>query len=172
MPSTQNQQDLQLLKDKLAEAKSVAIVDYSGTTVNDQVTLRRNLRKVGAELYVTKNTLINIATDGKLKASLEGMNAVVINREDEVGGLKELFDWAKKNEKLTIKVGLLGDTVLSQADVEKLSKLPGKKELIATLISRIQGPTYGLVNVLQAGTRNLVYALSAIEKKQQEVSGN
>lgn len=168
MPSTQNQTDLQLLKDKLSTAKSVAVVDYSGTTVNDQVDIRRSLRKAGAELYVTKNTLINLATDGKLKESLEGMNAVVISYEDEVGGLKELFDWHNKNEKLTIKLGLLGDAVLSAKDVEKLSKLPGKKELISMLIARLNSPASGLVNVLKAGMRDLAYVLKAIEKKQQE----
>jgi large subunit ribosomal protein L10 len=168
MPSTQNQTDLQVLKDKLSTAKSMAVVDFAGTTVNDQVDIRRNLRGVGAELYVTKNTLINLATDGKLKESLEGMNAVVISYEDEVGGLKVLFDWHDKNEKLTIKLGMLGDAVLSAADVEKLSKLPGKKELIATLISRLQGPAYGLVNVMKAGVRDLAQVMRAIEKKQQE----
>ena len=30
-----------------------------------------------------------------------------------------------------------------------------KLELIATLISRLQGPAYGLVNVLNANARNL-----------------
>ena len=168
MPSTQNQSDLQVLKEKLSTAKSMAIVDYSGTTVNDQVDIRRNLRKVGAELYVTKNTLINLATDSKLKESLEGMNAVVISYEDEVGGLKVLFDWHDKNEKLTIKLGMLGDAVLTAKDVEKLSKLPGKKELISMLIARLNSPASGLVNVLKAGMRDLVYALKAIEKKQQE----
>ncbi len=168
MPSTTNQADLQVLKDKLSTAKSMAIVDYSGTTVNDQVDIRRNLRKAGAELYVTKNTLINLATDGKLKESLEGMNAVVISYADEVGGLKELFDWHKKNEKLTIKLGMLGDAVLSAKDVEKLSKLPGKQELISMLIRTLQSPATGMVNVLKAGMRDLVYAVKAIEKKQQE----
>ncbi len=168
MPSTQNKTDLEILKEKLSTAKSTAVVDYAGTSVNDQVDIRRNLRKVGAELYVTKNTLINLATDGKLKESLEGMNAVVISYNDEVGGLKELFDWHNKNEKLTIKLGMLGDAVLTAKDVEKLSKLPGKNELISMLISRLQGPAYGLVNVMKAGVRDLANVMRAIEKKQQE----
>jgi len=168
MPSTTNQADLQVLKEKLSTAKSMAVVDYSGTSVNDQVDIRRNLRRVGAELYVTKNTLINLATDGKLKESLEGMNAVVISYQDEVGGLKELFAWHDKNEKLTIKIGMLGEAVLTATDVEKLSKLPGKNELISMLIARLQGPAYGLVNVMKAGIRDLAYVMKAIEKKQTE----
>ena len=168
MPSTQNQEELKVLKEKLSTAKSIAIVDFAGTSVNDQVDIRRNLRKAGAELYVTKNTLINLATDGKLKESLEGMNAVVICYSDEVGGLKELFAWQEKNEKLTIKLGMLGEAVLSAKDVKQLSKLPGKQELISTLISRLQGPAYGLVNVMKAGMRDLGYAVKAIEAKKQE----
>jgi large subunit ribosomal protein L10 len=52
--------------------------------------------------------------------------------------------------------------VLSAAQVESLSKLPSRQELITTLVIRLKGPSFGLVNVLKAGTRDLVYALRAI----------
>ena len=61
---------------------------------------------------------------------------------------------------------MLADKVLSAEEVENLSKLTGKNELIATLISRINGPAYGLVGVLKASQRSLVYALNAIAQKQ------
>lgn len=166
MPSAQNQTELQLIKDKLSTAKSVAVVDYSGTSVNDQVDLRRGLKGAGSELFVTKNTLINLATDGKLKDSLKGMNALVLSYDDEVGGLKVLFDWQGKNEKLIIKLGLLGDAVLSEKDIKALSKLPGKMELISILIARLNGPASGLVNVMKAGIRDLANVMRAIEKQQ------
>lgn len=166
MPSTKNQQQVSLIQEKLAKAKSVAVVEYSGTTVNDQVTLRRQLKASGGELLVTKNTLINVAAgEGKLSDSLSGMNALVISYDDEVGALKSLFAFHKDTEKLIIKQGLLGEAVLSPQQVEDLSKLPGKTELIATLLSRLQGPSYGMVNVLQAGSRNLVNVLHAIAQK-------
>lgn len=165
MPCKDNQDQVAIVTEKLGRAKSATVVDYAGTTVNNQVDLRRELRKVNAEFFVTKNTLINIATGGKLKASLDGMNALVLSYDDEVAGLKQLFAWQKKNEKLTIKTGVVGDLVLNATEIETLSKLPGKKELMATLISRLQGPAYGLVNVLSANMRNLVYVVSAIEKR-------
>lgn len=167
MPNKQNQSQVELLKQKVAQSQSVTIVDYSGTTVNDQVKLRGQLREAGAEMLVAKNTLIDIAVGkGKLSESLSGMNAIVFSYQDAVSGIKKLFDFRKETEKLEIKQGILDDKVLSVAEVEQLSKLPTKNELIATLISRIQGPSYGLVNVLQAGPRNLVYALKAIADKQ------
>ena len=163
MPSQKNQQLVEQIKEKLDKSKSVVIVDYAGTTVNQQVKLRTALRSAGGDMLVTKNTLINVAADKpELKASLEGMNALVFSFEDEVAAIKALYEFHHETEKLEIKQGLMAGKVLSPSEVEKLSKLPCKDQLIATLISRIQGPSYGLVNVLKAGQRNLVYVLKAI----------
>ncbi len=167
MPNQKNQQQITELQEKLGKAKSVAIIEYSGTSVNDQVKLRRELRKVGGEMMVTKNTLIDIAIGrGKLADSLSGMNAIVFSYEDAVAAIKALFTFQKDAEKLTIKQGYMDEKVLSIAEVETLSKLPGKLELIQMLLSRLNGPGYALANVLQAGPRNLVYALKAIADKQ------
>ncbi|MEN8252762.1 MAG: 50S ribosomal protein L10 [Patescibacteria group bacterium] len=166
MPSQKNQQLVETIKTKLDQAKSVVIVDYSGTSVNDQTKLRSTIKEAGGELMVTKNTLINLATDkNELKESLEGMNAIVFSFEDEIAAIKALFEFHDTEDKLSIKQGIMEDKVLSAEEVEALSKLPSKDQLIATLISRIQGPSYGLVNVMKAGQRNLVYVLKAISKK-------
>lgn len=167
MPNKHNQQQVEIIQEKLSRAKSVAVVDYSGTNVKEQVELRSSLMDAGSEMFVTKNTLIDIAAGkGKLTDSLSGMNAIVLCYEDAVAGLKKLFEFQKKTNKLTIKQGLYEDRVMSASEIETLSKLPSKEELISTLISRLQGPAYGLVNVLKAGQRDLVYALKAVAEKK------
>lgn len=167
MPNKQNQSQVVMLQEKLAKAKSAVVVDYSGTSANDQVALRSKVAEAGGEVLVTKNTLMDIAIGkGKVTESLSGMNAIVFSYEDAVAAVKALFAFHKDNEKLQIKQGVMDDKVLSPKEVEALSKLPGKNELIATLIARIQGPAYGLVNVIQATPRNLVYALKAISDKK------
>jgi large subunit ribosomal protein L10 len=166
MPNQKNQQQVGMLQEKLSRAQSVAVVQYDGTTVNDQVKLRSALREVGAEFVVAKNTLIDISLGrGKLKDSLEGMNAIVISFQDPVSGIKALFKFHTDTEKLTIKQGYMDDKVLSPAEVEALSKLPSKDELIVMLMQRLKSPGTGLVNVLKAGQRNLVYVLKAIAEK-------
>lgn len=167
MPSLKNQQQLEIVKEKASKAKSIAIVDYSGTTVNDQVELRREITRAGGEFLVAKNTIINLALGKKaeLKDSLEGMNAIVLSISDEVSALKPLFKFQKDKEKLTIKQGILEDKVLSAKEVKSLSELPGKDQLIAQLIRTLQGPATGLVNVLKAGQRDLVYVLKAVADK-------
>ncbi len=166
MPNQHNLEQIEILKKKLDQAQSAVIVEYQGTTVNDQVELRSALSEAGGEMFVTKNTLIDIAVGkGKLADSLTGMNAIVFSFEDPVAALKALFKFHQDTEKLVIKQGFMEDKVLTFEEVEALSKLPGKQELLTTLVVRLQGPAYGLVNVLKAGQRDLVYALRALQQK-------
>lgn len=173
MPSHKNQDQVAILQDKLSQAESIAIVDYAGTTVTDQVELRAALREAGGEMLVAKNRLVNIAVgDGKLTESLEGMNAVVFSNTDPVAAIKALFKFHEDSDKLEIKQGYMvkEDKVLSPSEVAALSKLPGKDELIVMLIQRVKSPASGLVNVLKAGQRDLVYALKAIADQKGEAA--
>ncbi len=167
MPSKDNIEQIKIIQEKIDRAKSLVIVDYSGSTVNDLTTLRNALREAGGEMFVTKNTLIDIALGkGKLTESLTGMNAVVFSYEDAVAGLKTLFNFHKDTQKLSIKQGFMEDKVLSMDEVEALSKLPSKNELIVMLIQRLKGPGQGLVNTLTAKSKDLVYVLKAIANKK------
>jgi large subunit ribosomal protein L10 len=171
MPNQHNLGQIKILKEKLDQAQSAVIVEYQGTTVNDQVELRSALTEAGGEMFVTKNTLIDIAVGkGKLADSLTGMNAVVFSFEDPVAALKALFKFHNDTDKLVIKQGFMEDKVLSIEEVESLSKLPGKQELLTTLVVRLQGPAYGLVNVLKAGQRDLVNSLRALQKQMEDAA--
>lgn len=166
-PNAKNQTSVASLTEKATKAQSIVITDFSGTSVNQQVELRSKIREAGGEMVVAKNTLIDLAVGkGKLSDSLHGMNAAIFSYADPVGPVKVLFEFQKKNEKLTIKKGYMDDRVLSEDEVVALSKLPSKNELIAKLLMVLNSPATGMVNVLNAGTRNLVYALNAIAKKE------
>jgi large subunit ribosomal protein L10 len=62
---------------------------------------------------------------------------------------------------LLIRGGLLGDSVLSAAQISDLASLPSSEVLIAQIVARVSGPLFGLVNVLSAPLRDLVYVLQA-----------
>jgi len=168
MPSKKNVDLTSQIKDKFAGSKSAIIVDYNGVTANEQVQLRQDVKKAGGEMFVTKNTLINIAVDKpSLKESLTGMNAVIFSNKDAVAAIKAVFEFHKKSKKLSIKQGVMEDRVLSFEEVESLSKLPSKDQLIAKLIAVIQGPSTGLVNAMGGVSRNLVQVLKAISEKSE-----
>ncbi len=167
-PNAKNQASLVELKEKVAKAKSIVLMNYAGLTVKQQTKLRAALREAGGEFVVAKNTLVNIALGkDELKKDLEGQTGVLFSYNDEVSALKKLVEFAKENEKPEIKTGLMLDKVLTKTDVIALSKLPSKPELISMLLNRLQGPASGLVNVLNAGVRNLVYALEAVRKQKE-----
>ncbi|MDO5561501.1 MAG: 50S ribosomal protein L10 [bacterium] len=168
MPNSKNQQNLELIKEKLTKAKSVLVVDYSGTTVNEQSELRANLKKTGGEFFVTKNTLIGLGFDNKpeIKDQLSGMNALILSYDDEVGAVKVAYDFIKDKEKLTVKVGYLDGKFLSESEAATLSKTPGKQELMGMLVRTLNSPATNLVSVLKANIRDLTYVLQAIADKK------
>jgi len=168
MPSTKNVTQLQALEEKIQRAKSVVFTSYAGLNLSQQTKLRAQLKQSGSEFVVAKNTLLNLVfKKDELKKTLQGQTGVVLSYEDEVGGIKKVVEFAKTLDKPEIKLGWMGGKIISLEEIKALAKLPSKLELIAMLISRLQGPAYGLVNVLNANARNLVYALKAIEGKKK-----
>ena len=97
------------LQDKFSRAKTVVLVDYRGLTVAEDTELRNQLRKAGVEYAVIKNTMINLAIEGRgideMKAHLEGPTAVAFAYDDMIAPAKILSEFAKKSKKLTIKCG-------------------------------------------------------------------
>ncbi len=170
MPSNQNITQLEDLKGKVGRATSVVIVDYAKTSVKDQTTLRSKVREAGGEVLVAKNTLLDLAIGkGKLADSLQGMTAAIFAYSDPVSPIKALFEFHDKSDKLTIKQGYMDDSVLSPAQVEELSKLPSKFELLSKLAMILNGQATKLVQTLNGGSQKLVYALQAIaDKKKSE----
>ena len=175
MPNKKNQGLLVQLKTDVAESKSIVVANYSGLNVSAQTELREKITEAGGTFLVTKNNIFKIAAQEKVKENfqviedaLNGQNAFLFSKEDAVSPIKALFEFAKDNEALEIKAGILNDKVLTYEETENLSKLPSKLELIVKLMGTIQEPSRGLVTVLQGPTRGLVNALNAIKDQKSE----
>lgn len=156
------------LQDQVGRAKSVVFAKYTGMNVAQQVTLRQEIKKAGGEISVAKNRLVNIALgkrDG-LTEMLQDQLFTLFSYEDEVGAVKALAKFIEKNEKPEIIGGFMEDRVLSAKEVESLSKMPGRNELVAMLLNRLQGPAHGLRNVVEAVPASLVRVLNAVATKQ------
>ena len=167
MVSKKNFEAVAVLKDKIAKAKSIIIVDFSNINVKDQTSLRRNIKKNGGEFVVSKNSLMGLALNKKeLLHDLKGMNGLIIAYEDEVGPLKQAYQFYKEKEKLVLKSGLIGNEILDGNKIQFLSQLPSKQELLTIMINRIKGPINGFLNVLNGNNQKLVRVLKAISENK------
>ncbi|HID98650.1 MAG TPA: 50S ribosomal protein L10 [Thermodesulfobacteriaceae bacterium] len=159
------------LHDKLSRSVMVILTKFPGLDVESANKLRSNLRDAGGEWKVSKNTLLKRAAEGTLAEILidkfEGPNAIAISYDDPVGVAKVLVDFAKENEILEIRGGMLNGKPIDPEGVEALAKLPGREVLIAKMLSVLAAAPNKLVQVLAAVPRKLVYALQAIEEQKK-----
>jgi large subunit ribosomal protein L10 len=159
-------------KDRFENAQSVVIVDYRGLNVSEITELRAQLRAVGVEMKVVKNTLVKRVAEAlgitELNQYLEGPTAEVYSIQDPVSGPKVLAEFAKTHKNLEIKAGVLENRVIDAEGVKALADLPSREVLLAQVLAGMQGPLSGMVNVLQGPLRKFVYAVEAIRKEKEQ----
>ena len=114
------------------KAESIVFFEYSGLTVSDMTTLRRELRANDADMKVYKNTLTKRALE-KLKYDLDeymiGPKAVAFGK-DPVLPVKTLAEFRKKNENLEIKTGIVEGKIVDLKTLNDLASLPSREGLI------------------------------------------
>ena len=170
MPKTRQQKEELVVEitDKLNRSKSLVFADYQGLTMGQLLDLRQKLADAGAEFNVTKNNLLQIAlkdagieiTDGSF---FQGPVATLFSYEDEVGAIKILTKSLKDFQVGKVKGGYLNGESLDEYKVIKIASLPSRDELRAKTVGALGSPLYGIVGVLQANLRNLVYVLDQVK---------
>ena len=140
--------------EKLKNAESVTIVSYSGLTVEQDTNLRRQCRENNVDYCVFKNRLVKLALEQigveGVDDLLNGPNAFVFSKNDPVSGPKAVAQFIDKNklESLKITGGIFEGKAADEKTMVKLSKMPGKDELMATLVGCLMSPVSSLVAVL------------------------
>ena len=139
---------------KIDGAASVVLVDHRGLTVAEDTELRKLLREAGVDYKVYKNTMMKRAFEGTPFAGLDdllnGPNAFVFSKKDPVSGPKAVAQFIEKNklESLKITGGIFENKAADEKTMVKLSKMPGKDELMATLVGCLMSPVSALVATL------------------------
>lgn len=150
----QKQQLVVSLAEKLNNAVTGVIVDYRGTTVSDDTSLRKELRENGIEYFVVKNTLLARAIEGTelegMKTALEGTTAIAISNGDYTAAARILCKFAETHEKFSVKTGFLDGKVIDVATINDLAKLPSREVLLATVLSAFQAPIAAFARSVQA----------------------
>lgn len=170
MPNAENISTLADIKTDIENAGAVWVVDYRGLTVKQIQTLRRSIREADATMKVYKNTLMHIAlkeTDSPdMDSILAGPSAFIFTGEDPVASAKVIKDYAKDNDNLVIKGGMMDGQFLDVAQIEAVAALPSREELIAKLLGTISNPLVKTVRVLNGPMESFARVLGAIQSQK------
>ncbi len=170
MPSTKKVTVVADLQEKAGRAKSIAFAKYTGMSVPLQNELRAKVKEAGGEVSIARNRLVDVALERPtgLGEMMQDQLLTLFSYEDAVSALKALKDFIAEKGLPEIKGGYFESKVITAGEVEKLAMMPSKPELISMLLRQLQVPGQNLRGVLEAGPRNLVFALDAIAKKKAE----
>lgn len=174
MPSQQvleqKQHIVSNLIETLKDAQAGVLFDYRGLSVEQDTQLRNELRAAGVDYHVVKNTLLRFASKevgyDELDPILHGPTALAVSNTDAIAPAKVLAKFAKKNDIVSVKAGFVDGKVINVAEVNALSELPSKEELIAKLMGSLNAPISGIVNILQGNIRAMAIALNAYAEKR------
>jgi large subunit ribosomal protein L10 len=160
--------------DQLNVSEAIIITGYRGLRVSQVEQLRRKIRDAEGGFAIVKNTLAGRALQDAglpvVEDMLIGPVGIGFCHNNVSGVAKAITDFAKQNELLTIKGGLLGDRIIDEAGVKNLASLPSLDVLRAQLLGLINAPATQLAGVVAGSVRQLVNVFNAYAEKDAEAS--
>jgi large subunit ribosomal protein L10 len=152
------------------DASVVVVAHYSGLTVAQMQTLRKQMKQAGATVKVAKNRLAKIALEGTDVASIASLMkgpTLIAFSSDPVAAPKVASDFAKAHEKFVILGGAMGKTTLNLDGVKQLASLPSLDELRAKIVGLIQAPATKIAQVVNAPAAKLARVVQAYASKSE-----
>jgi large subunit ribosomal protein L10 len=169
MSKTVKRMMINSIQGALGECREVLILDFSrldGVAANQ---LRLNLRKKRITLLGVKNAVARRALGeiglGGASDVLTGACTLAFGGDDIVALSKEMTEWCEKLKTIEIRGGAIGATPLKPADVESLSKSPGRLELLSQIAGLIRSPGGRLVSVITGPGGKVAGQVKAIADK-------
>ena len=166
--------NIEEIKEKIDKAQSIVLVDYRGLNVEQLTELRSRYREAGVDYKVYKNTMMRFAFKDsgfeEFNQFLKGPNAVAFGYDDPVSAAKITSEFAKNNDKLEIKAGIVDGKIIDVDGVKSLAELPSREVLIAQVLGGFNAPIQGFANVLQGTIRSLAIVLNAIAEEKENAA--
>lgn len=165
MPTPQKAAQIEELADRLGRSQLTIIADYRGLSVSALQDFRARLRPLDSEFRVAKNTLTRIAAERVgiegLEAQLEGPTAVLFAFGDVVAPAKAISEFARTSRILQVRAGVMNGQVVSAEDIEAISSLPPREELLGKLVGLLASPMARTVGVFSGPSRSMAYLVNA-----------
>lgn len=175
MPKKENIDAVAGIKELFEKNEGLIFTDHSGLKARDAVEVRDKLVEAESYLKIIKNTLARIAakevfSDIELEDILTGPTSIIIAEKDIANTARVVSKFSSELKVLNIKAGILENKLIDADSVKKIASLPSREVLLVQLVTAIQSPLSGLVNVLSGLSRNLVTVLDAIRVKKESMT--
>jgi large subunit ribosomal protein L10 len=155
---------------RISESHAIYATDYRGISVAQAAALRARLRDADATFRVVKNTLTLRAADkagvDAVKQLVEGPTAFAFVVGDPALAAKALDTFARQENVLEIRGGLLDGALLDADGFRSLARLPGREQLNAQMAGVVAAPLTGLVRGLGSLLAGLAVALGQVREKK------
>lgn len=171
MPNKKNIETVAALKESMGSCAGLVFFDYRGVTVSQLTDLRRELAKTSSSMKICKNSLVDIALKDLGREVKDEMfinpTAVVFAKEDMPSAAKVISEAAKKNDKIKIKGGYMGEDLLDPANVQVVANIPPREVLLSHLVTALESPISSFANSLQSVISELAMCLTALKRKKR-----
>lgn len=142
-------------------ALSAVAADSRGVTVAKMTALRQSAREAGVYMRVVRNTLLTRAVEGSdfecMKDVFVGPTLIAFSNEHPGAAARLFKEFAKGNDKFSIKGGAFPGEFIPAAQIDRLATLPTYEEAIAKLMATMK----------EASAGKLVRTLAALRDKKE-----
>jgi large subunit ribosomal protein L10 len=160
------------LREQINNASHFYLTDISNLNAADTSNLRRKCFEQQVELVVVKNTLLKKAleqSEGKFEElydSLKDSTSIMFCDTGNVPA-KLIRDFRKGHDRPVLKAAFVEESIyLGDEQLEMLSALKSKDELIGDVLALLQSPMKNLLSALQSGGNNLAGVLKALARNE------
>jgi len=162
------------ITDVLSKNGIIYLTDISGLNSVETSNLRRLCFKSGVKLEVMKNTFLEqamTASDkdfGGLLDTLNGNTSVMLS---DVGNApaKVIKDFRRKSERPILKGAIIeNDIYLGDEQLELLSSIKSKEEIIGEIILLLQSPTRNIISALKSSSSKLSGIIQTLSNREEK----
>lgn len=152
---------LEVLIQKVKNAKSIWFATSSTVTVEEFSNLRTSLREVGSTYNLAKKTLIRKAVKEALDIDLDlstlpGQIWMICSNEDSVSGLGKVNDFIKANdEKISWAASIFEWELKNLEETKVIAGMPSRDTLLGRLVWSMQSPLSSLARFLDAAAKEV-----------------
>lgn len=161
------------LAEKFSRHKHFYITDASGFSVGQINAFRRICFKKGVEYRVYKNTLIQKALEKRggsydpIYKVLHGFSGVIFSKESGNAPARAIKEYRKKNEGKPVfkAASIQSDLFVGEENLNVLSDLKSKNELIGEIISMLQSPAKNVLSALLSSKQTVAGLVKTLEER-------